>query len=314
MDRNRPKRLLLIDGNNYINRAYHATPKKLTNKQGVPTNAVMGFINILMSDLFKIRPTHVCVVWDKHGTKEKYNWRLDVYPKYKANRKDWKDKTDKKTLERLRQLKEMHDQQPLLRKVLKAMGIRNLRKTGVEADDLMGTLAVEYAECGYQVIISSNDKDMAQVVSPLIHIQKPDRTMLDPKGVFREYGVRPAQIVEMLALAGDSVDNIIGIKGCGYKTAAKLLAKHGSMKKVIKNRKQESPAFIRECEKVLEDLKVTPSIIRLKLDTTHKVTAKELRFPNKAYDQDRLGSICAKYDMKKTFLQISSAYHKWMNS
>lgn len=304
------QKLILIDGNNYLNRAYHATPK-LKSRDGTPTNAIKGFLNILMADLIRLRPTHVGVVFDKGG---KPNWRCEVYPKYKQNRQEWKAKKDKKTKERLRQLAEMHGQCPDLRKLLKRMGFRIIRKTGVEADDLMGTLAKEYADRGWEVIMCTNDKDMMQLCGGNIRVMTPDRTLMGPTEVYHKFGVRPSQIVDYLCLLGDKVDNITGVMGCGPATARSLLEDYGSLKAIIKNRKELKPALMKSVSASREDLKITPKIIRLPCDEKHKVTDEDLVFPHPTYDRERVKAFCERLDLTQTYKLISQNYKQWTSS
>lgn len=301
------KLLLIIDGNNYLNRAYHATPK-LKSRSGVPTNAVKGFINILIADLTRLRPSHVVVTFDKGG---KPNWRREIYPAYKQNRRDIFSKTDKKSKERAKSILECRAQHEPLKKLLKAMGIRTVARAGVDADDMMGTLAKQYSDKGFEVIICSNDKDMAQMVGGNIRIMNPKRELLGQVEVIREYGVRPSQIVDYLTMMGDSVDNIEGLSGCGSKTAAKLLGEYKSLSNVIKNRHELTPALKAEVTKKRKVLKITRQIVMLNLEERHKVKTRQLVWPNEAYDPKKVKAVCKELDLNHTLKQVEGCVSKW---
>lgn len=301
------KLLLIIDGNNYLNRAYHATPK-MKSRSGVPTNAVKGFLNILMADLMKLRPSHVVVTFDKGG---KPNWRCKIYPPYKQNRRDLFDKKDKKSIERVKSILECRAQHAPLKKLLKAMGIRTVARAGVDADDMMGTLARQYADKGFEVIICSNDKDMCQLVDGNIRVMNAKRVLMGQVEVIREYGVRPSQIVDYLTMMGDSVDNIEGLSGCGAKTAAKLLGEYKSLSNVIKNRDELTPALSAEVKKKRKVMKITRQVVMLNLEERHKVKTSQLVWPNEAYDEKKVKAICDELDLKHTLKHIQSCLAKW---
>ncbi|NLA67212.1 MAG: DNA polymerase I [Gammaproteobacteria bacterium] len=207
-------RLVLIDGSSYLYRAFHALPP-LSNAAGEPTGALFGVVNMLRATL-KEQPEYLAFVVDAPGR----TFRDDLYPAYKANRPPMPD-------ELRAQVQPMCD-------VVEALGIRILRVPGVEADDVIGTLALAAADEGIDVTISTGDKDFAQLVRPgvaLVNTMSGSRT--DHAAVVEKFGVRPDQIVDLLALMGDSVDNIIGVEKCGPKTAAKWLEAHGSLDGVI---------------------------------------------------------------------------------
>ena len=301
------KLLLVIDGNNYLARAYHATPK-MKSKDGVPTNAVKGFLNILVADLTKLRPSHVLVTFDKGG---KPNWRRKIYPAYKQNRRDIFDKKDKKSKEKIKAILECRAQHEPLKRLLKAMGIRTLSRSGADADDLMGTIARQYADKGFEVIISTSDKDMAQMVDGDIRIMNPKRELLGQVEIIRAFGVRPSQIVDYLTMMGDKVDNIEGLEGCGSKTSAKLLGEYKSLANVIKNRDELTPALRKEVTKKRKVLKITRKVVMLNLEEPHKVKTKQLVWPNEAFDKSGVKSVCKELDLKFTQRQILNTVDTW---
>jgi DNA polymerase I len=208
-------RLVLIDGSSYLYRAFHALPP-LSNAQGEPTGALFGVANMLRAHL-KERPEHIAFVVDAPGR----TFRDDLYPDYKATRAPMPD--------------ELRAQIEPMMALVEALGMPILRVPGVEADDVIGTLALQGAEAGMDVTISTGDKDFAQLVRPrvaLVNTMSGSRMDSD-EAVFDKFGVRPGQIVDLLALMGDSIDNVPGVEKCGPKTAAKWLAEHDSLDGVI---------------------------------------------------------------------------------
>jgi len=210
-------RLVLIDGSSYLFRAFHALPP-LSNAQGEPTGALFGIVNMLRAHL-KEKPEYIAFVVDASGP----TFRDDLDPQYKANRPPMPD-------DLRAQVQPMCD-------IVQALGITILRVPGVEADDVIGTLAVQGAADGLTVTISTGDKDFAQLVRPglaLVNTMSGSRLDSD-EAVMAKFGVRADQIVDLLSLMGDSVDNIPGVDKCGPKTAAKWLAEYGTLENVIAN-------------------------------------------------------------------------------
>ena len=208
-------KLVLIDGSSYLYRAFHALPP-LSNAAGEPTGALFGVVNMLRGHL-KEKPEYIAFVVDAPGR----TFRDDLYPEYKANRPPMPD--------------ELRAQVEPMMEIVSALGIPIIREAGVEADDVIGTLAVRGAAAGIEVTISTGDKDMAQLVRPgvsLVNTMSGGRLDSDV-AVVEKFGVRADQIVDYLALMGDSVDNIPGVPKCGPKTAAKWLAEYGSLDGVI---------------------------------------------------------------------------------
>ena len=209
------RKLLLVDGSSYLYRAFHALPP-LTNSHGQPTGAVLGVINMLNKLMKEESPTRAAVVFDAPGR----TFRDDLFDQYKAHRAPMPDDLRSQV-------------QPLLDAV-EALGLPMLRVVGVEADDVIGTLAVQAAYAGYEVLISTGDKDMAQLVGPRISlVNTMSNTRLDREGVKAKFDVFPEQIVDYLALVGDSSDNIPGVTGVGPKTAAKWLHQYHTLDSLI---------------------------------------------------------------------------------
>jgi DNA polymerase-1 len=209
------RKLILVDGSGYLYRAFHALPP-LSNSKGEPTGAVLGVLNMLNKMIKEESPDRIAVVFDASGR----TFRDDLFDQYKAHRAPMPDDLRSQV-------------QPLL-DVVAAMGLPLLRVPGVEADDVIGTLAKQGAESGYEVLISTGDKDMAQLVAPQVGlINTMSNTRLDRAGVKAKFDVFPEQIVDYLALVGDSSDNIPGITGVGAKTAAKWLHQYQTLDELI---------------------------------------------------------------------------------
>ena len=212
-DKTRP--FLLVDGSSYLYRAFHALPP-LTNSRGEPTGAIYGVINMLRSLLKDYQPHYMAVVFDARGK----TFRDDLFAEYKANRPPMPD-------ELAAQIEPLHA-------LVQALGLPLLQVSGVEADDVIGTLAAQANRLGMETVISTGDKDMAQLVDKHVTlVNTMSRTVLDRDGVREKFGVPPERIVDLLALMGDSSDNIPGIPKVGPKTAAKWLNTYGSLDAVI---------------------------------------------------------------------------------
>ena len=198
--------VVLVDGSSYLFRAFHALPKLMSTK-GRHTGAIKGVISMIRK-LQEDHPTsELAVVFDAKGK----SFRNDIYAEYKANRASMPD--------------DLREQIAPIHEIIRSMGLPLIIVDGVEADDVIGTLAIRSSEAGLGVLISTGDKDMAQLVSErIILVNTMTETEMDPDGVFEKFGVRPDQMIDYLALVGDSSDNIPGVPKCGPKTAVKWLA------------------------------------------------------------------------------------------
>jgi len=206
--------LILVDGSSYLFRAYHSPPH-LTNSRGEATGAIYGVVNMLKSLLRQYQPTQMAVVFDAKGP----TFRNEMYSDYKANRPPMPD--------------DLRSQIEPLHRIIQAMGLPLLCISGVEADDVIGTLACQASREGRHTLISTGDKDMAQLVDEHVTlINTMTNTLLDPQGVTEKFGVGPELIIDYLALMGDKVDNIPGLPGVGEKTAAALLQGLGSIEQI----------------------------------------------------------------------------------
>jgi DNA polymerase-1 len=217
MSDNATKKLILVDGSSFLFRAFHAVPP-LTNAKGEPTNAIYGVSNMLRKLLHDHDTPYFTVVFDAPGKTFRHEW----YDQYKAHRPPMPDE--------LRvQIKPLHE-------LIRSLGLPLIIEEGVEADDVLGSLAQTAARAGFQVVISTGDKDMAQLVTEQITLENTmTNTVLDRLGVESKFGVKPEQIIDYLALMGDTVDNIPGVPKVGPKTAAKWLQEYGSLENLIAN-------------------------------------------------------------------------------
>ncbi len=206
---------ILVDGSSYLFRAYHALPP-LTNAHGEATGAIYGVVNMLRRLHRDYPGAQVVVVFDPPGK----TFRDDLYPEYKAHRPPMPD--------------DLREQIEPLLDVIRAMGLPLIIEPGFEADDVIGTLAEQGRAGGHEVLISTGDKDMAQLVGPHITlVNTMTDTVMDAEGVFAKFGVRPDQIIDYLTLVGDSVDNVPGVEKVGPKTAAKWLAEHQTLDAIM---------------------------------------------------------------------------------
>ncbi|WKY58167.1 DNA polymerase I [Vibrio sp. SNU_ST1] len=209
--------LILIDGSSYLYRAFHAYPGTMSNGD-IPTNAVYGVVNMLRSMMRQFASDRIAVIFDAKGK----TFRDDMYPEYKANRPPMPD--------------DLRCQIEPLHNVIRAMGLPLISIPGVEADDVIGTLASQASAIGMPVLISTGDKDMAQLVDDNVTlINTMTNVVMDREGVIEKFGIPPELIIDYLALMGDKVDNIPGVPGVGDKTATALLQGIGSIEKLYQN-------------------------------------------------------------------------------
>jgi DNA polymerase-1 len=211
------KRFVVVDGSSYLYRAYHALPA-FSSSKGEPTGAIFGVLNMLYSLIDEYEPENVAIVFDAPGK----TFRDDLYSEYKANRPPMPE--------------DLRPQIEPLVQAVEAIGLPVLRIKGVEADDVIGTLATLATAAGLKTVISTSDKDMAQLVNDHVSlVNTMNNSKMDADGVYEKFGVHPNQIIDYLALVGDSSDNIPGVPGVGPKTAVKWLAEHGNLETIKKH-------------------------------------------------------------------------------
>lgn len=257
--------LVLVDGSSYLYRAFHALPS-LTNSKGLPTGAIKGVINMLRRLQKDYPKSSVVVIFDAKGK----TFRDDIYSQYKAHRPPMPDEL------RL-QIEPIND-------IVRAMGLPMLRVEGVEADDVIGTLSHQASEQSVQVVISTGDKDMAQLVNESVTlVNTMTETVLDPEGVKEKFGIPPQHIIDFLALMGDKVDNIPGVAGVGEKTALALVQNLGGVNDIYNNLDKVADLTIRGAKKLGDKLAASEAEARLsyelatiKLDVALEYSVAEL--------------------------------------
>jgi DNA polymerase-1 len=279
--------LVLVDGSSYLFRAYHALPP-LTNSNGEATGATVGVVNMLRKLLADYQPSHIAVVFDAPGK----TFRDDLYPDYKANRPAMPD--------------DLREQiQPTL-DIIRAMGLPLLIVDDVEADDVIGTLAREATEQGIDTLVSTGDKDMAQLVNRHVTlVNTMTDTVLDEQGVQGKFGVRPDQIVDFLALTGDSVDNIPGVPKCGPKTAAKWLGQFGTLDEVIARADEVKGKIGENLRASLDILPLSRNLTRIKTDVSLALGPQDLQ-PNEG-DQSALRKLYERLESRRLLASLDGA-------
>ena len=270
--------LLLVDGSSYLFRAFHAMPNLSTSSE-FPTGAIFGVINMLRKLCNDFEGSPVAVVFDAAGK----SFRNDIYPEYKANRPPMPD--------------ELRQQVQPIRDIIEAMGIPLLVVPDVEADDVIGTLAEQATVSRRRTVISTSDKDMAQLVSEYVSlVNTMSETAMDRDGVFEKYGVHPEHIVDYLALMGDSVDNIPGVPKVGPKTAAKWLNSYGSLDDLIQRADEVGGKVGESLRASMDTLPVSRRLATIRLDVELPVAIGDLA--PKLPDDATLRSLFEKYEFK----------------
>ena len=278
--------LILVDGSSYLYRAYHAFPP-LTNSAGEPTGAMYGVLNMLKSLLMQYQPSHVAVVFDAKGK----TFRDELFEHYKSHRPPMPD--------------DLRAQIEPLHEMVKAMGLPLLAVTGVEADDVIGTLALEAEKQGRAVLISTGDKDMAQLVTPGITlINTMTNTVLGPEEVEQKYGVPPSLIIDFLAMMGDSSDNIPGVPGVGEKTAQALLQGLGGMQSIYDNLEKVADLSFRGAKTMAAKLEqnrdvafLSYQLATIKTDVELELGCEQLTVNEP--DVEKLQNLFGRYEFKR---------------
>ncbi len=276
-------RLVLIDGSSYLYRAFHALPP-LTAPDGSPSGALFGIVNMLRATL-KEGPDFTAFVVDASGP----TFRDALYPDYKANRPPMPD--------------ELRAQVEPMMAIVEALGFPILRVSGVEADDVIGTLALQAHAAGIPVTISTGDKDFAQLVRPGITLTNTmTGSVLDDAGVFEKFGVRPDQVVDLLALMGDTVDNVPGVDKCGPKTAAKWLGEYGTLDAVIAGADKIGGKIGENLRAALPRLPLNQQLVTIKTDVALDRGPAELKL--RARDVEALRGLYARYGFNAALKEL----------
>ena len=286
-----PNPLVLVDGSSYLYRAFHAFPP-LTNSAGEPTGAMYGVLNMLKSLISQVQPSHIAVVFDAKGK----TFRDEMFEQYKSHRPPMPDDLRK-------QIQPLHD-------IIRALGIPLLVIEGVEADDVIGTLAVAASKANQKVLISTGDKDMAQLVDDnIMLINTMNNTLLDCEAVIEKYGIPPELIIDYLALMGDSADNIPGVAGVGEKTALGLLQGIGSMAEIYANLDKVAELPIRGAKKLGDKLlaekemaDLSYRLATIKTDVALDITPEQLTLG--ASNNDQLTEYFGRYEFKRWLNEV----------
>lgn len=289
--------LILVDGSSYLYRAYHAFPP-LTNSAGEPTGAMYGVLNMLKSLLAQYNPSHVAVVFDAKGK----TFRDELFEHYKSHRPPMPD--------------DLRAQTAPLHEMVKAMGLPLLAVSGVEADDVIGTLALQAEKEGRPVLISTGDKDMAQLVTPNITlINTMTNTILGPEEVEQKYGVPPGLIIDFLAMMGDSSDNIPGVPGVGEKTAQALLQGLGGMRSIYDNLDKVAELSFRGAKTMAAKLEqnrevafLSYQLATIKTDVELELSCSELTVAEP--DVAALQALFSRYEFKRWLADLQDG--KWL--
>ncbi len=281
------KPVILVDGSSYLFRAFHALPPLITSK-GQPTGAIKGVINMIRKLQSDYPDSKVIIIFDAKGN----NFRHELYDQYKANRPPMPD--------------DLRGQIEPIHAIIRAMGLPLLIIPDVEADDVIGTLAKQATEKGVDTIISTGDKDMAQLVTQHVTLMNTmTDTYMDVDGVKEKFGVTPEQIIDYLALVGDSVDNIPGVPKCGPKTAVKWLDQYKTLDAVMENADQVKGKIGENLRNSLEMLPLSYKLATIHTDVELEQSIDEIE--HNAIDNNKLLSLFQEYEFKGWVNQLQNA-------
>lgn len=289
--------LILVDGSPYLYRAYYAFPS-LTNSIGEPTGVIYGVLSMLKNLFMQYRTSYVAIVFDTNSK----IFRNELFEHYKSHRPPMP--------------KDLSSQIEPLYEMLKAMGLPILNIAGVEADDVIGTLAIEAARDGRKVLISTGDKDIAQLVSPKINIINTiSNKILGPEDIKLKFGVSPALIIDYLALMGDSSDNIPGIPGIGEKTAQALLQGIGCLEILYQQLDKISNLHFRGARTIAAKLEQNRDMAFLSyrlatIKTDVSINKSYLQMKVQEPDAKALVLLCQRYEFKRWLNDLESG--KWL--
>lgn len=278
------KPLILVDGSSYLFRAYYALPP-LTTTKGKPTGAMYGVLNMLRKLISTYEPEFIAVVFDPKGK----TFRHALYPMYKANRVMMPD--------------DLQQQISPLHQMIRALGLPLVIVDGVEADDVIGTLALRAEEAGFSVLISTGDKDMAQLVNQNITlVNTMTGKVLDIDGVKEKFGVPPEKIIDYLALMGDSVDNIPGIPKVGPKTASKWISEFGGLEQVVQSADAVKGKVGESLRQHLGELPLSQQLVTIKTDVSLPVSMEALK-PQSPQTAELI-SLFSEYEFKNWLAEL----------
>ncbi len=279
---------ILVDGSSYLFRAYHAMPDSFKNSKGEATGVIYGVTNMIRKLLADYAPSHIAVVFDAKGK----TFRHKMYKEYKANRPPMPD--------------DLREQIQPVHSIVEAMGLPLICVSGVEADDVIGTLAQQASELGMETIISTGDKDMAQLVNEHVSlINTMSDAFSDIEGVKEKFGVAPEQIIDYLALMGDKADNIPGVPKVGPKTAAKWLDTYGSIDNIIEHADEIKGKVGESLRENLQQLPLSKELTTIKCDVELDCTPQTLVHAEP--DIETLRELFSRYDFKSWLAQLDDS-------
>jgi len=284
----RDAELFLVDGNNLAYRAFFALPEELATSEGFPTNALLGFANMLFKLLSDYRPRGVAVAWDTRPVH-----RTEISAEYKAERRPMPDL--------------LREQFPHFRPIVEAFGYRNLEFQGWEADDVIATLATRADASGVKTCVVSTDRDAFQLCSENVSLMMTPRGVADvqvytPERVVARYGVTPEQVPDFIGLKGDTSDNIPGVPGIGDKTAAQLVAQYGSLEAVLEHAAELSPARAKALQEHAEQARDSKDLATMRRDLPLDVDPAELVLSPP--DRSRLKEIFRRYEFRNLLQRV----------
>lgn len=275
---------ILVDGSSYLFRAFHAMPP-LTNSKGHATGAIFGVINMIGKLLEQYQPERIAVVFDAKGK----NFRHELFEDYKAHRPPMPD--------------ELRIQIEPIHQIIKALGIPLLVIDGVEADDVMGTLAHQATQAKMNALLSTGDKDMAQLVNEHITlVNTMNDTLMTPEKVVEKFHVKPEQIIDYLALMGDSSDNIPGIPKCGPKTAAKWLSEYDTIENLMAHADEIKGKIGENLRANLDQLKLSQQLTTIRLNCELPIALNDIK--RHEADMEALQTLFAEYDLRNWLTRV----------
>ena len=286
MSANQQAPFILVDGSSYLFRAFHAI-RELSNSRGEPTNAIYGVTSMLRRLIADYGPEHVVVVFDAKGK----TFRNDMYKEYKANRPPMPE--------------DLASQIAPIHEIVQAMGLPLLCVPGVEADDVIGTLAAQATALGMDAVISTGDKDMAQLVNQHISlINTMTDTAMDHDGVVEKFGVPPERIIDYLALIGDTVDNVPGVPKVGPKTAVKWLTQYDTLDEIMAHADEFKGKVGEYLRDTLEQLPLSRQLVTIKCDVPLDEDPQSLKF--RPVDKEKLIELYTRFELKSMLKALLS--------
>jgi len=277
---------ILIDGSSFLFRAFYVPQlKRMATADGQPTGAIFGIVNMIKSLQSDYQNAQLVAIFDAKGK----NFRHELYDQYKANRPPMPD--------------ELRSQIDFVHRTIQALGIPLVIESGVEADDVIGTYAKLASAAGHSVLIASSDKDLAQVVSDQVHmVDTMKKTVLDVTGVTEKFGVRPDQIIDYLALMGDSSDNVPGVPKVGPKTAVKWLTEYGTLDNIVSNADQIGGKVGENLREFIPQLPLSRDLVTIRCDLKLAKALDELK--QSPEDRDTLIEIYQQLQFKKWLAEL----------